>query len=264
MKNAENEILKEFVDHDMELPLDLGKTASNQPFTIDLVKMPHILMGGTSEQESSTILNAIIKSLANKKNPSQLKFAFITSKNANLIELSTINKTYIFKTRDNNDLSYKDKPNSMSMLFAVIIEMDVRYEFLKKAQVRNIKEYNSKFNRKMLKSEKGHGYMPYIVVLIDEFATLITTHQKEFEFCVGRIVLLSRAVGIHLIINTQVLSSLVINDRIKSHFPARIAFKVTSTEESNILLDSPIANELHDTGEMLVLIEKRFKKIQYQ
>ena len=263
MKKTEDEKLKEFVDHDMELPLALGKTLSNQPFIIDLVKMPHLLIGGNSKQESSSILNAIINSLANKKNPSQLKFVFINSKTTNLIDLSTINETYLFRPGENNDLSTTHEDSSMYMLFSLIIEMEVRYDFLKNAQARNIKEYNSKFNRNMLKTEKGHGYMPYIVVMIDDFAALITTHQKQFEIGVVRIALLSRAVGIHLIINTEVLSSLVITDRIKSHFPSRIALNVSSTEESNILLDSPIAYEL-DKGEMFVLIGKRIKKILFR
>lgn len=264
MKITEIGKLKEFVEYDIELPLALGKTLSNQPFIIDLAKMPHLLMGGNSKQESSAILNAIIKSLINRKSHSQLKFVFINSINTNLIDLSAINESFLFRRGENNDLSTKHEDSSMRMLYALNIEMDVRYDFLKKAQTRNIKEYNSKFNRNMLKTEKGQCYMPYIVVLIDEFATLITSHQKQFEFRVLRIAQLARAVGIHLIINTQVLSSLVITDLIKSNFPSRIASKVSSAEESNILLGSPIANELHAKGEMLVLIGKRFKKIQFQ
>jgi len=263
MKITEDEILNELVDHDMELPLALGKTISNQPFIIDLVKMPHLLMGGKSKPGNSSIFDVIITSLVNRKNHSQFKFVFIDSTNANLIDLAKVNESYFFRVEGISDVIIKDERNSLRMLVALIIEMEDRYDLLKKAQARNIKEYNIKFNRNLLKTEKGHGYMPYIVVLIDEFATLITTQQKQFEFCVGRIALISRAVGMHLIINTHVLSSLVITDRIKSHFPSRIALKVSSTEESNILLDSPIADEL-DKGEMVVLIEKRFKKIQFR
>jgi S-DNA-T family DNA segregation ATPase FtsK/SpoIIIE len=253
---------KVFQETDYELPLALGKTISNETFVVDLTKMPHILVAGATGQGKSVGLNAIISSLLYKKHPSQLKFVFIDPKKVELNLYSVIENHFLAKMEGMDDSIITDVQQVKDTLNSLIIEMERRYDLLKTAQTRNIKEYNSKFISRRLNPNKGHRYLPYIVVVVDEFADLIMTAGKEIELPIARIAQLARAVGIHMIIATQRPSINIITGVIKANFPTRIAFKVASMVDSRTILDTPGANQLIGRGDMLVSIGNVLTRIQ--
>jgi S-DNA-T family DNA segregation ATPase FtsK/SpoIIIE len=253
---------KVFQESDYELPLALGKTISNETFVVDLTKMPHILVAGATGQGKSVGLNAIISSLLYKKHPSQLKFVFIDPKKVELNLYSVIEKHFLAKMEGMEDSIITDVQQVKDTLNSLIIEMERRYDLLKIAQTRNVKEYNVKFIARRLNPNKGHRYLPYIVVVVDEFADLIMTAGKEIELPIARIAQLARAVGIHMIIATQRPSINIITGVIKANFPTRIAFKVASMVDSRTILDTPGANQLIGRGDMLVSIGNVLTRIQ--
>ncbi len=253
---------KVFQETDYELPLALGKTISNETFVVDLTKMPHILVAGATGQGKSVGLNAIISSLLYKKHPSQLKFVFIDPKKVELNLYSVIEKHFLAKMEGMEDSIITDVQQVKDTLNSLIIEMERRYDLLKMAQTRNVKEYNVKFISRRLNPNKGHRYLPYIVVVVDEFADLIMTAGKEIELPIARIAQLARAVGIHMIIATQRPSINIITGVIKANFPTRIAFKVASMVDSRTILDTPGANQLIGRGDMLVSIGNVLTRIQ--
>ena len=253
---------KVFQESDYELPLALGKTISNETFVVDLTKMPHILVAGATGQGKSVGLNAIISSLLYKKHPSQLKFVFIDPKKVELNLYSVIEKHFLAKMEGCEDSIITDVQQVKDTLNSLIIEMERRYDLLKAAQTRNVKEYNVKFISRRLNPNKGHRYLPYIVVVVDEFADLIMTAGKEIELPIARIAQLARAVGIHMIIATQRPSINIITGVIKANFPTRIAFKVASMVDSRTILDTPGANQLIGRGDMLVSIGNVLTRIQ--
>jgi S-DNA-T family DNA segregation ATPase FtsK/SpoIIIE len=253
---------KIFQESDYELPLALGKTISNETFVVDLTKMPHILVAGATGQGKSVGLNAIISSLLYKKHPSQLKFVFIDPKKVELNLYAVIEKHFLAKMEGMDDSIITDVQQVKDTLNSLIIEMERRYDLLKAAQTRNVKEYNVKFIGRRLNPNKGHRYLPYIVVVVDEFADLIMTAGKEIELPIARIAQLARAVGIHMIIATQRPSINIITGVIKANFPTRIAFKVASMVDSRTILDTPGANQLIGRGDMLVSIGNVLTRIQ--
>ena len=253
---------KKFQESTAELPVVLGKTISNETFLIDLVKMPHILVAGATGQGKSVGLNAIITSLLYKKHPSQLKLVMIDPKKVELSLYSTIEKHFLAKLPDEEEAIITDIQKAKNTLNSLNIEMDARYDLLKKAHARNIKEYNGKFINRRLNPEKGHRYLPYIVVIIDEFADLIMTAGKEIELPIARIAQLARAVGIHMIIATQRPSVSIITGVIKANFPTRIAFKVASMIDSRTILDTPGANQLIGKGDMLIAMGSTMTRLQ--
>ncbi len=253
---------KAFQETDYELPLALGKTISNETFVVDLTKMPHILVAGATGQGKSVGLNAIISSLLYKKHPSQLKFVFVDPKKVELNLYSVIEKHFLAKMPGDDDPIITDVQRVKNTLSSLNIEMDNRYDLLKKAHARNIKEYNEKFISRRLNPEKGHRYQPYIVVVIDEFADLIMTAGKEIELPIARIAQLARAVGIHMVIATQRPSINIITGVIKANFPARIAFRVASMMDSRTILDTPGANQLIGKGDMLVSTGNNLTRVQ--
>lgn len=236
----------------MELPIALGKTISNEPYVTDLAKMPHLLMAGATGTGKSVGLNAIISSLLYKKHPSELKFVMVDPKKVELSLYSKIERHYLAKMPDETDAIITDVKKVVRTLNSLCIEMDQRYDLLKMAQVRKITEYNDKFKRRMLNPENGHRFLPYIVLVIDEFADLIMTAGKEVETPICRLAQLARAVGIHLIIATQRPTTNIITGTIKTNFPARIAFRVTSAIDSRTILDTGGANQLIGRGDMLI------------
>ena len=240
-----------FQNSEMELPIALGKTISNDSLITDLTKMPHLLMAGATGQGKSVGLNAILVSIIYKKHPSQVKFVLIDPKKVELTIYNKIERHFLAKLPDEEEaiITYTNKV--VNTLNSLCVEMEARYELLKEAMVRTIKEYNHKFIQRKLNPEKGHKYMPYIVLVIDEFADLIMTAGKEIETPVARIAQLARAVGIHLIIATQRPSVNVITGTIKANFPARIAFRVTSKIDSRTILDAGGADQLIGRGDML-------------
>ena len=252
---------KKFRESTAELPIVLGKTISNETFMFDLTRMPHILVAGATGQGKSVGLNAIITSLLYKKHPSQLKFVMIDPKKVELSLYSKLEKYFLAKMEDDEPI-ITDIQKVKATLSSLNREMDTRYDLLKLAQTRNIKEYNSKFIHRHLNPEKGHRYLPYIVVIIDEFADLIMTAGKEIEMPIARIAQLARAVGIHMIIATQRPSADIITGIIKANFPARIAFKVASMVDSRTILDTPGANQLIGKGDMLVSIGSTMTRLQ--
>ena len=253
---------KVFQETDYELPLALGKTISNETFVVDLTKMPHILVAGATGQGKSVGLNAIISSLLYKKHPSQLKFVFIDPKKVELNLYAVIEKHFLAKMEGETDPIITDVQRVKNTLNSLNHEMDMRYDLLKKAHVRNIKEYNEKFISRRLNPEKGHKYQPYIVVVIDEFADLIMTAGKEIELPIARIAQLARAVGIHMVIATQRPSINIITGVIKANFPARIAFRVASMVDSRTILDTPGANQLIGKGDMLISTGSSLIRVQ--
>ena len=253
---------KKFVESNFELPIALGKTISNETYMVDLVKMPHILVAGATGQGKSVGINVIITSLLYKKHPAQLKFVFIDPKKVELNIYSVLEKHYLAKLPDAEDPVITDIQKVKNTLNSVNIEMDSRYDLLKAAHARNIKEYNKKFISRKLNPEKGHKFMPYIVVIIDEFADLIMTAGKEIELPIARIAQLARAVGIHMVIATQRPSTNIITGVIKANFPARIAFKVASMIDSRTILDSPGANQLIGRGDMLIASGSEMTRVQ--
>ena len=253
---------KKFQETNFELPIALGKTISNETFMVDLTKMPHILVAGATGQGKSVGLNAIITSLLYKKHPSQLKFVLIDPKKVELNLYSSLEKHFLAKMPDEEDTIITDIQKVKNTLNSVNIEMDSRYDLLKKAHVRNIIEYNTKFIGRRLNPEKGHRFLPYIVVIIDEFADLIMTAGKEVELPIARIAQLARAVGIHMVIATQRPSINIITGVIKANFPTRIAFKVASMIDSRTILDTPGANQLIGKGDMLVSSGSTMTRVQ--
>jgi len=253
---------KVFQETDFELPLALGKTISNETFVVDLTKMPHILVAGATGQGKSVGLNAIISSLLYKKHPAQLKFVFIDPKKVELNLYAIIEKHFLAKMEGETDPIITDVQRVKNTLNSLNHEMDMRYDLLKKAHARNIKEYNEKFISRRLNPEKGHRYQPYIVVVIDEFADLIMTAGKEIELPIARIAQLARAVGIHMVIATQRPSINIITGVIKANFPARIAFRVASMVDSRTILDTPGANQLIGKGDMLVSTGNALIRVQ--
>jgi S-DNA-T family DNA segregation ATPase FtsK/SpoIIIE len=243
---------EKFQDNKFELPLALGKTISNTSFVVDLAKMPHILMAGATGQGKSVGLNAIIASLLYKKHPAELKFVLVDPKKVELTLYSRIERHFLAKLPDSEESIITDTRKVVRTLNSLSIEMDNRYELLKDAQVRNIKEYNDKFRGRKLNPLHGHRFLPYIVLVIDEFADLIMTAGKEVEGPITRLAQLARAVGIHLIIATQRPSVNIITGTIKANFPARIAFRVISKIDSRTILDTGGADQLIGRGDMLL------------
>jgi S-DNA-T family DNA segregation ATPase FtsK/SpoIIIE len=236
---------------EMELPIALGKTISNETFVVDLAKMPHLLMAGATGQGKSVGLNAVLTSLLYKKHPAEVKFVLVDPKKVELTLFNKIERHYLAKLPDNSDAIITDNTKVINTLNSLCIEMDNRYNLLKDAMVRNIKEYNDKFRHRKLNPENGHRFLPYIVLVVDEFADLIMTAGKEVETPIARLAQLARAIGIHLIIATQRPSVNVITGIIKANFPARIAFRVTSKIDSRTILDSQGADQLIGRGDML-------------
>lgn len=235
----------------MELPIALGKTISNETFVVDLAKMPHMLMAGATGQGKSVGLNAVLTSLLYKKHPAEVKFVLVDPKKVELTLFNKIERHYLAKLPDSGEAIITDNTKVIHTLNSLCIEMDNRYELLKDASVRNIKEYNVKFKNRSLNPELGHRFLPYIVLVVDEFADLIMTAGKEVETPIARLAQLARAIGIHLIIATQRPSVNVITGIIKANFPARIAFRVTSKIDSRTILDSQGADQLIGRGDML-------------
>ncbi len=246
----------------MELPLALGKTISNESFIVDLTKMPHILMAGATGQGKSVGLNAILASLLYKKHPSQIKFILVDPKKVELSLFSKIERHFLAKLPDSEEAIITDTRLVVRTLNSLTIEMDNRYELLKDAQVRNIKEYNTKFIARKLNPVHGHRYLPYLVLVVDEFADLIMTAGKEIENPLTRLAQLSRAIGIHLIIATQRPSVNIITGTIKANFPARIAFRVISKIDSRTILDTGGADQLIGRGDMLLSTGSDLTRLQ--
>ncbi len=244
---------RKFQDSDFELAIALGKTISNETFTFDLTKMPHLLVAGATGQGKSVGLNAIIASLLYKKHPAQLKFVMIDPKKVELSLFSRIENHFLAKLEDTEEAIITDTQKVISTLNSLCAEMDKRYDLLQAAHVRNIKEYNKKFIARKLNPEKGHRYMPFIVVVIDEFADLIMTAGRSIETPISRLAQLARAIGIHLVIATQRPTTNIITGVIKANFPARIAFRVSSGIDSRTILDGPGADQLIGRGDMLYL-----------
>ena len=244
---------EKFQNFDAELPIVLGKTITNETFVFDLTKMPHLLVAGSTGQGKSVGLNAILISLLYRKHPAQVKFVLVDPKKVELTLYNKIERHYLAKLPGNEDAIITDTSKVVHTLNSLCIEMDDRYELLKIAEVRTIKEYNAKFIARRLNPEKGHRYLPYIVVVIDEFADLIMTAGKEVEHPIARIAQLARAIGIHLIVATQRPSVNVITGMIKANFPARIAFRVLSKIDSRTILDSSGADQLIGRGDMLIM-----------
>lgn len=253
---------KKFQESKYALPVALGRTISNETYTFDLAKMPHLLVAGATGQGKSVGLNAIITSLLYKKHPSQLKFVMVDPKKVELSIYSIIEKHFLAKLPDEEEAIITETNKVVNTLNSLCIEMDNRYDLLKIAQVRNIKEYNEKFIKRQLNPNNGHKYLPYIVVIVDEFADLIMTAGKEVETPIARIAQLARAVGIHMIIATQRPSTNIITGVIKANFPARIAFKVASMIDSRTILDSPGANQLIGRGDMLISVSSEMTRVQ--
>ncbi|HIP48203.1 MAG TPA: DNA translocase FtsK [Lutibacter sp.] len=240
-----------FQSSEMELPVAFGKTISNETFVVDLAKMPHLLMAGATGQGKSVGLNAVIASLLYKKHPAEVKFVLVDPKKIELSLYSKIERHYLAKLPDTEDAIITDVTKVVNTLNSLCIEMDNRYDLLKTAHVRNIKEYNNKFKNRLLNPENGHRFLPYIVLVIDEFADLIMTAGKEVETPIARLAQLARAIGIHLIVATQRPSVNVITGIIKANFPARVAFRVTSKIDSRTILDGSGADQLIGKGDML-------------
>lgn len=240
-----------FQEAEMELPIALGKTISNETFVVDLAKMPHLLMAGATGQGKSVGLNAVLTSLLYKKHPAEVKFVLVDPKKVELTLFNKIERHYLAKLPDSGDAIITDNTKVINTLNSLCVEMDNRYSLLKDAMVRNIKEYNEKFKSRKLSPENGHQFLPYIVLVVDEFADLIMTAGKEVETPIARLAQLARAIGIHLIIATQRPSVNVITGIIKANFPARIAFRVTSKIDSRTILDTQGADQLIGRGDLL-------------
>ena len=251
-----------FQQSEMELPVALGKTISNETFVFDLAKMPHLLMAGATGQGKSVGLNAVLTSLLYKKHPAEVKFVLVDPKKVELTLFNKIERHYLAKLPDTEDAIITDNAKVINTLNSLCIEMDNRYSLLKDAMVRNIKEYNDKFKLRKLNPEEGHRFLPYIVLVVDEFADLIMTAGKEVETPIARLAQLARAIGIHLIIATQRPSVNVITGMIKANFPARIAFRVTSKIDSRTILDSGGADQLIGRGDLLFTQGNEIVRVQ--
>ncbi len=253
---------KKFQESQMELPIALGKTISNETFVVDLAKMPHLLMAGATGQGKSVGLNAVLTSLLYKKHPAEVKFVLVDPKKVELTLFNKIERHYLAKLPDSEEAIITDTTKVVNTLNSLCIEMDNRYDLLKNAMVRNIKEYNTKFKARKLNPNDGHQFLPYIVLVIDEFADLIMTAGKEVETPIARLAQLARAIGIHLIVATQRPSVNVITGIIKANFPARIAFRVTSKIDSRTILDAGGADQLIGRGDMLYTAGNDLNRIQ--
>ncbi|MDF3027145.1 MAG: cell division protein FtsK/SpoIIIE [Fluviicola sp.] len=253
---------EKFQNSDFELPIVMGKTITNETYTFDLTKAPHLLVAGATGQGKSVGLNAILVSILYKKHPAQVKFVLVDPKKVELTLYNRIERHFLAKLPGEEDAIITDTSKVVATLNSLCIEMDNRYELLKEAQVRTIKEYNAKFIARKLNPEKGHHYLPYIVVLIDEFADLIMTAGKEVEHPIARLAQLARAIGIHLIVATQRPSVNVITGMIKANFPARIAFRVLSKIDSRTILDSSGADQLIGRGDMLISLGQDLIRVQ--
>ena len=253
---------KKYIESEMELPIAIGKTISNETFIVDLTKMPHLLMAGATGQGKSVGINAILTSILYKKHPAQVKFVLVDPKKIELSIYNKIERHYLAKLPESEDAIIIDNDKVINTLNSLCMEMDKRYELLKDAMTRNIKEYNTKFISRKLNPENGHTFLPYIVLVIDEFADLIMTAGKEVETPLARLAQLSRAVGIHLIIATQRPSVNVITGLIKANFPARIAFRVTSKIDSRTILDTGGAEQLIGRGDLLYSQSNDLTRIQ--
>ena len=251
-----------FQKAEMELPIAIGKTISNETFVVDLAKMPHMLMAGATGQGKSVGLNAVLTSLLYKKHPAEVKFVLVDPKKVELNIYNKIERHYLAKLPDAEDAIITDNTKVIHTLNSLCIEMDNRYELLKNAMCRNLKEYNAKFKARKLNPDDGHAFLPYIVLVVDEFADLIMTAGKEVETPIARLAQLARAIGIHLIIATQRPSVNVITGIIKANFPARIAFRVTSKIDSRTILDSGGADQLIGRGDMLYTQGNDLTRIQ--
>lgn len=253
---------EKFQHADYELPIALGKTISNETYIADLTKMPHLLMAGATGQGKSVGLNAILASLLYKKHPSQLKFVLVDPKKVELTLYNKIERHFLAKLPDAEEAIITDTTKVVNTVNSLCIEMDARYDLLKNAHVRNIKEYNHKFVNRKLNPENGHRYLPYIVLVIDEFADLIMTAGKEIETPIARLAQLARAIGIHLIVATQRPTTNIITGTIKANFPVRIAFRVTSAIDSRTILDAGGANQLIGRGDMLISDGNEITRLQ--
>ncbi|MFM1878963.1 MAG: hypothetical protein RLZZ241_1829 [Bacteroidota bacterium] len=242
---------RKFQNAEMELPIALGKTISNETFVVDLAKMPHLLMAGATGQGKSVGINALLTSLLYKKHPAEVKFVMVDPKKVELTLYNKIERHFLAKLPDSGEAIITDNTKVIHTLNSLCIEMDHRYELLKAAMVRNIKEYNAKYRARKLNPNDGHVFLPYIVLVIDEFADLIMSAGKEVETPIARLAQLARAIGIHLIIATQRPSVNVITGLIKANFPARIAFRVTSKIDSRTILDTQGADQLIGRGDLL-------------
>lgn len=251
-----------FMNSKMALPVALGKTISNEVFVTDLAKMPHLLMAGATGQGKSVGLNVILTSLLYKKHPSQLKFVLVDPKKVELTLFNKIERHYLAKLPDNDEPIITDTKKVIHTLNSLCIEMDQRYDLLKDAGCRNIKEYNQKFIDRKLNPEKGHKYLPYIVLVIDELADLMMTAGKEVETPIARLAQLARAIGIHLVVATQRPSVNVITGIIKANFPARLSFRVTSKVDSRTILDAGGADQLIGRGDMLLSMGSEMTRLQ--
>ena len=244
---------KKFQETTMELPIALGKTITNEVYMVDLAKAPHMLIAGATGQGKSVGLNAIVTSLLYKKHPAELKFVIVDPKKVEFSVYAPIEKHFLAKLPDGDDAIITDVTKVVQTLNSLCVEMDTRYDLLKKAGCRNVKEYNAKFIERKLNPEKGHHFMPYIVIIIDEFGDLIMTAGKEVELPICRIAQLARAVGIHAIIATQRPTTNIITGTIKANFPARVAFRVAAMMDSRTILDRSGAQQLIGKGDMLYL-----------
>jgi S-DNA-T family DNA segregation ATPase FtsK/SpoIIIE len=253
---------EKFIHNHHSLPIAVGKKIDNENFIVDLASMPHLLMAGATGQGKSVGLNAILVSLLYKKHPSQLKFVLIDPKKVELSVYRHIEKHFLAKLPGEEDAIITDTKKVIHTLNALCIEMDNRYDLLKEAGARNIKEYNEKFTKRRLNPQKGHQYLPFIVLVVDEFADLIMTAGKEVEMPIARLAQLARAVGIHLIIATQRPSVNIITGTIKANFPARIAFKVSSKIDSRTILDAGGAEQLIGKGDMLISYNGEIVRLQ--
>ncbi len=241
-----------FQESTYDIPVVLGKTIQDETFVIDLAKMPHLLVAGATGQGKSVGLNAIITSLLYKKHPSELKLVLVDPKKVELTLYAKLERHFLAKMPGEDDAIITDTHKVIYTLNSLCIEMDARYDLLRLAEVRHVKEYNEKFKNRKLNPQKGHRFLPYIIVIIDEFADLIMTAGREVETPIARIAQLARAVGIHLVIATQRPTTNIITGVIKANFPARIAFRVTSMVDSRTIIDQPGANQLIGRGDMLV------------
>ncbi len=253
---------EKFQSNTFSLPIAVGKKIDNDNFIVDLAAMPHLLMAGATGQGKSVGLNAILVSLLYKKHPSQLKFVLVDPKKVELSLYRVIEKHFLAKLPGEEESIITDTKKVVHTLNALCIEMDNRYDLLKEAGCRNIKEYNEKFTARKLNPEKGHQYLPFIVLVVDEFADLIMTAGKEVEMPIARLAQLARAIGIHLIIATQRPSVNIITGTIKANFPARIAFKVSSKIDSRTILDAGGAEQLIGKGDMLVSYNGEITRLQ--
>jgi DNA segregation ATPase FtsK/SpoIIIE, S-DNA-T family len=253
---------EKFNNSTFDLPIALGKTISNEIFIADLAKMPHLLMAGATGQGKSVGLNAVLVSLLYKKHPAQIKFVLVDPKKVELTLFNKIERHFLAKLPNSEDAIITDNTKVIHTLNSLCIEMDTRYGLLQDAQVRNIKEYNTKFISRKLNPNDGHKFLPYIVLVVDEFADLIMTAGKEVETPIARLAQLARAVGIHLIIATQRPSVNIITGTIKANFPARIAFRVTSKIDSRTILDAGGAEQLIGRGDMLLSTGNDLIRIQ--